>query len=198
MKNCMLILFAAVLTGCSSAAKTATENMPEATYADVEKEMEWKQEAKNILPERVLDSILTNRTFDFVARRGVNLYGSNPKVSQYADKRSIRRIYPREYYNSKSRASDGDPISLAVSRTTEGWTVVWSERQYGCGGAPGYTYTCEAIFRNELTVAKDGSATLKRSTAALDHKYPTIRNGYIAEIPDWNNKWLGIRDHIAK
>ena len=196
MKFFIMLLFAAVLAGCSSVANTSSHSSLY-TEEELEKNMDWgKIDDRDLLSKGVLDSILMNNTFDFIVRRShVSLSFS---VTNHRDRGSIIRIYPRAYYMSPRRASVGDPISLVSIRTKDGgWFLVWSTREYGCSGVPGYTYGCEKILRNELKVDKDGYATLTRSGAFNDHKYPTILKGYITTIPDHENKWLSLRYRIS-
>ena len=131
-----------------------------------------------------LDSILMNRSFDFIVRAYQETYG-HPPVRRYADMKVIQRIRPRDYYMNRARGGVGNgPMALASARTEEGWILVWSEREVGCR-EPREIYGCETNYRCELTVDREGYARLVKTTEFNDRKYPEIYWGYIYYTPDY-------------
>ena len=167
MKYLILILTAGSLFISCASAKQTGDGEP------------GKKEARRVQLENDLDSLITNRMFDFVAIGHKSTFGK--RAERPAPKGSGMVFRPDGFYTAQVLRNAKQmyyPENLTLVRDDDGWVVAFSFNYTGCGD-PIQVYGCEGVLLYKLTVDKKGNARLEKSSSYSDHKYKEIYTGYI-------------------
>ena len=163
MKKALLILLLSLF------AATSVVSAQKQTKAE-------KKAEKEAALIKELDSLITNRRFDFIAKAYESNYGG---ISRQARDGKIE--FTPSYTNFSIKGFNADritPAGYVVVKTEKGWLAVFSAKAMGLSGDRDYDGEF-STFRFELSVDHKGNAVLKVTTDFNNHKYPHVYRGYI-------------------